>query len=114
SNPYGAYKSAARGVAVAGAAGHFTAYRSATALRTQGGSVRTGFTGYHYFNAGWYTAHPGAWRAAAWTAAAYWRWAPYATVSTFCSFSETPVIYDYGSDVFYEDNRVFYNGEPVG
>jgi hypothetical protein len=24
------------------------------------------------------------------------------------------VVYDYGSNVVYEDNRVFYNGEPVG
>ena len=24
------------------------------------------------------------------------------------------MVYDYGSDVVYEDNRVFYNGEPVG
>ncbi|HEY7312945.1 MAG TPA: hypothetical protein VH643_26510 [Gemmataceae bacterium] len=113
SNPYGAYASASRGIAVTGAAGHFTTYRSAAALRTQAGYVRTSFTGYHYFNAGWYTAHPGAWRAAAWTAAAYWRWRPYATIATFCGYPETPVVYDYGSNVVYQDNRVFYNGEPI-
>jgi hypothetical protein len=113
SNPYGAYASAARGVAVTGAAGHYTAYRSAAALRTQGGYVRGGFNHYNYFNPGWYTAHPGAWRAAAWTAAAYWRWAPYATVATFCGYPEAPVVYDYGSNLVYEDNSVYYNGEPV-
>src|SRR5208282_5915455 len=70
--------------------------------------------GYNYFNAGWYTAHPGAWRAAAWTtAAAYWAWAPYTTVATFCGYPAEPVVYDYGSTVVYEDNRVYYNGEPV-
>ena len=112
-NPYAAYGSASRGIAVTGAAGHYTSYRSAAALRTQGGYVRTGFTAYHYFNPAWYTAHPGAWRAAAWTAAAYWRWASYATVATFCDYPAEPVIYDYGADLVYEDNRVFYNGEPV-
>jgi hypothetical protein len=113
SNPYGAYASASRGVAVTGPAGHYTSYRSATALRTQGGYVRTSFTGYHCFNAGWYRAHPGAWRAAAWTAAAFWRWRPYATIATFCGYPATPVVYDYGSTLVYQDNSVFYNGEPV-
>jgi hypothetical protein len=112
-NPYGAYRSASRGVAVSGARGHYTTYRSATAVRTQGAYVRTGFTGYHYFNAGWYTAHPGAWRAIGWTPKSYWRWATYATIATFCSYSLTPVIYDYGSTVVYQDDRVYYNGEPV-
>jgi hypothetical protein len=111
--PYGAYASASRGVVVAGSAGHYTNYRSATAVRTQAGYVRTGFTGYNYFNAGWYRVHPAAWRAAAWTAAAYWAWAPYATVATFCGYPSDPVIYDYGTTVVYEDNRVYYNGEPV-
>ena len=113
SNPYGAYRSASRGVAVAGPAGHYTGYRSAAAVRTQAGYVRTGFTGYNYFNPGWYTAHPGAWRAAGWAAAGYWRWAPYATVATFCGYPETPVYYDYGSAVVYQDDQVYYNGEAV-
>ena len=39
------------------------AYRSSTTLRTQGAYVRSGFVGrYNYFNAGWYAAHPRAWR----------------------------------------------------
>jgi hypothetical protein len=114
SNPYGAYASASRGVAVGGAAGHYTSYRSATAVRTQAGYVRAGFGGYNYFNPGWYTAHPGAWRAAAWVgAAAYWTCAPYTTLSTFCGYPAEPVIYDYGSNVTYDNNSVYYNGEPV-
>lgn len=113
SNPYGAYRSASRGVAVTGPAGHFTTYRSATAVRTQAGFVRTGFRGYNYFNANWYTNHPGAWRALTWTAAAYWRWVPYSTVVTFCGYPAEPVIYDYGSNLIYEDNRVYYNGDQV-
>jgi hypothetical protein len=101
-------------VAAVGSAGHYTAYRSATTVRTQAGYVRGGFTGYNYFNAGWYTAHPAAWRAAAWTTAgAYWRWAPYATVATFCGYPADPIVYDYGSTIVYQDNSVYYNGEAV-
>jgi hypothetical protein len=112
-NPYAAYGAASRGVAVRGAAGHYTAYRGGAVLRTQGVAVRTGFTGYHYFNAGWYRAHPAAWRAAAWAAPVYWRWVPYATIATFCGYAAAPVVYDYGSTVVYEDNSVYYNGEAV-
>jgi hypothetical protein len=113
SNPYGAYRSGARGVGVTGAAGHYTAYRGGAAVRTQAGYVRTGFAGYNSFNAGWYTRHPGAWRAAAWTGAAYWRWAPWSTVSSFCGYTETPYYYDYGSSIVYQDEQVYYNGNPV-
>jgi hypothetical protein len=100
--------------AAAGPAGHYTAYRSTAAVRTQAGYVRTGFRGYNYFNQGWYVSHPGAWRAAAWGAAAYWAWAPYSTVSTFCGYPEEPVVYDYGSNVVYVDDRVISSGEVVG
>jgi hypothetical protein len=113
SNPYGAYVGASRGVAVGGRVGHYTAYRSGAAVRTQAGYVRTGFRGYNYFNAGWYRDHPGAWRRGAWAPIAYWRWAAYPTIAVFCGYPATPVVYDYGSTVVYEDNRVFYNGEPV-
>jgi hypothetical protein len=113
SNPYGAYVSGSRGVAVTGPAGHYTTYRSAAVLHNQGAYVRGGYAGYNYFNAGWYRAHPAAWRATAWTAAAFWRWAPYATVARFCGYPAVPVVYDYGSNVVYQDNRVYYNGEPV-
>jgi hypothetical protein len=112
-NPYVGYAAAGRGVAVGARTGHVTGYRSAAAVRTQAGYVRTGFTGYHYFNRGWYGSHPGAWRVAAWSPAAYWRWVPYATLVPFCSFAATPIVYDYGNTVVYTDNSVYYNAEPV-
>jgi len=114
SNPYAAYASASRGVAVAGPVGHYTAYRSGAAVRTQAGYVRTGFRGYNYFNAGWYTAHPAAWRYAGWTTAApYWTYWPYATYATFCGYPATPIYYDYGTTIVYEGDNVYYNGESV-
>ncbi len=52
--------------------------------------------------------------AAAWTtAAAYWTCAPYSTVATFCDYPAQPIVYDYGSTVVYQDDRVYYNAEPV-
>src|SRR5262249_44419658 len=90
------------------------AYRSGAAVRTQAGYVRTGFRGYNYFNAGWYTAHPAAWRYAGWTTAApYWTYWPYATYATFCGYPATPIYYDYGTTIVYEGDNVYYNGESV-
>jgi hypothetical protein len=113
SNPYGAYSAASRGLSVRGTTGHYTSYRSAAVLQNQGTYIRTGYTRYNYFNQGWYVNHPRAWRAAAWSAAAYWAYAPYTTVSAFCGYPATPVVYDYGADVVYQEDTVYYNGAPV-
>jgi hypothetical protein len=38
---------------------------------------------------------------------------PYATIATFCSYAATPIIYDYGARVVYEDDLVYYDGDQV-
>lgn len=108
-NPYSGYLGGAR----VGAANFRTTYYNPALLRTTAVSVRRGFGGYNYFTPGWYTAHPLAWRAAAWNRFSFWRWAPWNTVALFCGYPLTPAIYDYGSNLVYEDNQVYYNGEPI-
>jgi hypothetical protein len=110
-NPYGLSRySSARGVV---ATGHHTTYVGRTALTTQGVYVRRGFVHYNCFTPAWYTGRVHVWRPVAWAAAAFWAGATWGTVSTYCSYPAEPVIYDYGSTVVYEDNRVYYDGEPV-
>ena len=92
--------------------GHRTAYVATGALRTQGAYVRQSFVHYNAFGRNWYAAHPHAWRAAAWTAAAFWAGATWATVSSSCGYPSEPVVYDYGTTIVYQDNEVYYNGEP--
>jgi hypothetical protein len=111
-NPYTGYTGTSRGVAVGGV-GHRTTYANTTALRAQGVYVRKSFVAYNSFSPTWYRAHPAAWRVPAWPAATFWRWTPYVTVATFCGYPATPVIYDYGTTLVYEDNRVYYNAEPI-
>jgi hypothetical protein len=109
--PYGLSRyTSARGVAVTG---HHTAYVGRTALTTRGVAVRQGFVHYNCFTPAWYANRVHVWRPVAWTAAVFWAGASWATVSTTCGYSEEPVIYDYGSRVVYEDNRVYYDGEDV-
>ncbi len=103
------------GAVVGGAAvvGHRTTYVGANAIRTQGAYVRRSFVHYDCFTPTWYRAHVGAWRPVAWTGAVFWAGAAWATVANTCGYPAVPVVYDYGSTVVYEDNRVYYNGDPV-
>jgi hypothetical protein len=98
-----------RGVAV----GHRTNYVAAGALRTQGVYVRRSFVHYDVFRPNWYAVHPRAWRPAAWTATAFWVGATWGRLSAYCGYPPAPVVYDYGSTIVYQDNSVYYNGEPV-
>ncbi len=109
-NPYGGYVSARGGVV---AAGHHTAYVGRAALTTQGAYVRRGFVHYNCFTPTWFAGRAHIWRPVAWTAAVFWAGTTWARLSTYCGYTAEPTIYDYGSSVVYEDNRVYYDGEPV-
>jgi len=96
------------------ATGHHTAFVKAGTLPARGAYVRAGFAHYNCFHGGWWAQHPVAWRAAAWTtAAAVWAVANWGAVSSECGYPEEPVIYDYGSDLVYENDQVYYEGEPI-
>jgi hypothetical protein len=115
--PYGGV--AVRGGAVATGPGgtvarHGTFYATPSFVAGRGTVVRNGFA-YHtaYFNTGWYTAHPAAWRAAGLTAAAIWATATYASVASYCGAPADPVPYDYGSTIVYQGDDVYQDGEKV-
>lgn len=85
------------------------------ALVNQGNVVRGNFGHYNCFNDNWWPQYPGAWRAAAWTTAGLlWRAPAWGACSTFCSYPAEPVYYDYGSNVVYEGDSVYVNGDSVG
>ncbi|MBI3410272.1 MAG: protocadherin [Planctomycetes bacterium] len=107
--PYGAV--AGRTTVAAGAGG--TYYRSATAIRGQGVYVRQGVVNYPCFRPGWYAQYPGAWFAAGWAAGAVWHAATWGTCASYCGCSEAPVYYDYGTNVVYEDDGVYVDGEKT-
>jgi hypothetical protein len=94
--------------------GHHTRFVHAGQLPARGAYIRAGFGHYNCFHGGWWAQHPVAWRAAAWTtAAAVWGIANWGSVSSACGYPEEPVIYDYGSDLVYENDQVYYEGEPI-
>jgi hypothetical protein len=106
--PYGAV--AGRTTAAATTRG--TYYRSTTAIRGQGAYVRTAVGTYPCFRAGWYRQYPGAWFAAGWTTAAVWRAATWPAFVSY-GYPAEPVYYDYGENVVYQDDGVYFNGEKV-
>lgn len=116
--PYGAAAGASRGGAVVRPGGAVavrqgTYHVAGATLRTQGTYIRTGFRHYNTFTPAWYNRYPGAWRAARWAAATVWVSATWSTVSSYCSYPATPVYYDYGSNVVYQGDAVYFDGEPA-
>jgi hypothetical protein len=112
--PYGG--EAARGAVVGphGAAAGF-ARISPAGRYSCAAAVRGNFDHWGVYHAGWYTAHPGAWFAAGWGAGAAWRAATWDSVGAWMSYyPTTPVYYDYGNNVTYQDNDVVVNGQDVG
>ena len=81
----------------------------------QGTMVRNNFNHYGCFHGGWWARYPGAWRAAGWTAAGLvWGAATWGNCYAFCGYPAEPVYYDYGSNVVYEGDTVYVNGDSVG
>ena len=116
--PYGAAAAGSRGVVAAGPGGAAAVRRgtyhvSGAALHAQGGYVRTGFRYYSAFTPGWYTRYPGAWRAARWAVATAWVPATWAAVSAYCGYPGSPVYYDYGTNVVYQGDTVYIDGDPA-
>jgi hypothetical protein len=112
--PYGAV-SGRRGVVATGLGrGVYGTYHvSGATLAARGVAVRRGFTYYNAFTPAWYARYPGAWRAVRWTTPTVWVGATWPVLYAYCGFPATPVYYNYGSNVVYQDNRVYIDGEPV-
>ncbi len=78
-------------------------------------AVNGNFTRYNYFGGGYYARYPGAWFPGKWAiAGTAWAATTWAVAGTYCGCSEEGVYYDYEDNVAYQDDTVYYEGEPVG
>jgi hypothetical protein len=82
-------------------------------MRTNSTYVRTSFTHYSTFTPTWYNSHPAAWFSAGWVAGRAWSAPTYSTFATFVALPPTPIVYDYGTTVVYQDNSVYIDGDRV-
>jgi hypothetical protein len=83
-------------------------------LAGQGALLRAGYGHYGCFGDSWWPQYPNAWRAAAWVGAAAWASSTWGSCSSFCGYPAEPVYYDYGTNVVYEGDSVYVNGDSVG
>ena len=110
------YGTAARGAGAAGFAGyHQTEAVSGSVYAARGAAVRTSYSGSGTFGQGWYTAHPGAWHPTGWTAGRAWGVATWPSVGAWYGYGGAvqPVYYDYGNNISYQGNQVYYGDQPV-
>jgi hypothetical protein len=97
-----------------GAFAHPTMPISGSVAAARGTAVRNSFAGYGTFDHGWYGNHPGAWFAAGWGASTAWHAAAWPAVGLWCGWGDAaPIVYDYGNNVTYVDNEVYYGDQPT-
>jgi hypothetical protein len=94
---------------------HVTTPISRTAATARGAAVRNNFANRGVFNGDWRVQHPGAWFAAGWGAGAAWRACTWPAFVGWCGWPATvaPVYYEYGDNVTYQGDQVYYGTQPV-
>ena len=67
------------------------------------------------YDGDWYRRYPNAWHAAGWGAGAAWAACTWNSAAAYCGYAQaSPVYYNYGSNVTYDDNNVYMNGQAMG
>ncbi len=88
---------------------------SASARYTSATAVRTNYNHWGVYSRDWYARYPGAWFPAGWPDGAAWRACTWDAAASYCGYYQaTPLYYDYGNNVTYQDNSVYVNGDNVG
>jgi len=106
---------AARTGSTAYAGYHQTEAVNGNVAAARGAAVRTSYNGYGIYGAGWHAANPGAWSAAGWAAGRAWTPATWPAVGATLGWGTgvQPVAYNYGNNVTYQDDQVYYGSQPV-
>ncbi len=94
---------------------HQTEAVSGSVAAARGASVRTAFSAPGgLYGQGWHAANPGAWAPAGWTAGRAWSAATWPAVGASLGWgSVQPIAYNYGTNITYQDNQVYYGDQPV-
>ena len=94
---------------------HQTEAVNGNVYAARGAAVRIAYPSSDAFNAGWYGAHPDAWHPANWTAGQAWGAATWPAVGAWYGWGAAtqPTYYDYGNNVSYQGNQVYYGNQPV-
>ncbi|HEY9713763.1 MAG TPA: hypothetical protein V6C72_09850 [Chroococcales cyanobacterium] len=107
----GAYGGAYR----AGALGHYTTPLNGTTLNTYGNALRDGYHNYGLYDRDWWGAHPYGWRYPYWPNDWAYGYTGWPALAGFWGVSgvDEPGYYDYGTDITYQGDNVYYGSQPV-
>ncbi len=93
---------------------HQTEAVSGSVYAARGASVRTAYSNPGLYGQEWHAANPGAWTPTGWTAGRAWATSTWPAVGVSLGWgSMQPVSYNYGTNVTYQDNQVYYGSQPV-
>jgi hypothetical protein len=95
------------------AANRVTANWSQGDIANRAANIRGNFGYYNCFHPDWYAAHPGCWFAAGWAAGAAWTWCTWPILTSWYTIPGPPAYYDYGNNIVYQNNDVYYDGQEV-
>ena len=106
--------SAARTGTAAYAGYHQTEAVSGSVAAARGAAVRTAFNAPGLYGQDWHAANPGAWAPAGWTAGRAWATTAWPAVGASLGWgSVQPIAYNYGTNITYQDNQVYYGDQAV-
>lgn len=96
-----------------------TAALPAGVAAARGAAVRNNFGRFDTFDRNWWNNHPGGWRPPNWNPNWdhnwWWRRPTWISIGGWWGWpsATTPIYYDYGSNVTYQGDQVYYGAEPV-
>ena len=95
--------------------GHHVASLPHSVAAARAFSVREAFHHRDMFDHRWYAAHPRAWWPAGWAERRPWLWTTWPALAIWLGWQTVvqPPYYDYGTNVVYVGNEVYYGGQPV-
>jgi hypothetical protein len=106
---------AARTGSTAYAGYHQTEAVSGGVYAARGATVRSSYNGYGMYGDDWHAANPGAWAATGWRPGYAWTPATWPAVGVSLGWAAAvqPFAYNYGTDVTYQNDQVYYGSQPV-
>lgn len=89
---------------------------SRTATVAAGKDVRMAFRQYDMFGKSWFQTHKGGWYSPTWPDGWIWNTTDWASLAAWWGIAtaDAPTDYDYGQNIVFSNNQVYYGSQPVG